>query len=407
MRGASGKDRNILVILSVPSQQLAILGHFILRISPLLPYSLEMENNLPVNIREYQELAKKALSKMHYDYINGGAEDEHTLRDNIAAYGRILLRPRVLVDVSNIDMSTSLLGYNMPSPIIVAPTGSHKVATPEGEVATAKAAASCNSLMVLSFSSNCRIEEVASSCNAIRFYQLFVFKKRDVSSTLVRRAESNGFKAIVLTVDTPVFGRREADIRNKMVASPKPNLEGLISIDDLNTTGGSQIEKYARDTLDPSLSWKEVEWLKSITSLPILLKGIVTAEDARKAVEAGVAGVIVSNHGGRQLDYAPATISVLEEIVKAVAGAVPVLVDGGIRRGTDVLKALALGARAVMVGRPVLYGLAARGEAGAKHVIEMLNSELELAMALCGCRSLAEVTRDRVQTEGDRIRSLL
>ena len=260
---------------------------------------------------------------------------------------------------------------------------------------------------MLSFSSNCRIEEVASSCNAIRFYQLFVFKKRDVSSTLVRRAESNGFKAIVLTVDTPVFGRREADIRNKMVASPKPNLEGLISIDDLNTTGGSQIEKYARDTLDPSLSWKEVEWLKSITSLPILLKGIVTAEDARKAVEAGVAGVIVSNHGGRQLDYAPATISVLEEVVKAVAGAVPVLVDGGIRRGTDVLKALALGARAVMVGRPVLYGLAARGEAGAKHVIEMLNSELELAMALCGCRSLAEVTRDRVQTEGDRIRSLL
>ncbi|KAM3276226.1 hypothetical protein ACQJBY_044548 [Aegilops geniculata] len=366
-----------------------------------------MENNLPVNIREYQELAKKALSKMHYDYINGGAEDEHTLRDNIAAYGRILLRPQVLVDVSNIDMSTSLLGYNMPSPIIVAPTGSHKVATPQGEVATAKAAASCNSLMVLSFSSNCRIEEVASSCNAIRFYQLFVFKKRDVSSTLVRRAESNGFKAIVLTVDTPVFGRREADIRNKMVASPKPNLEGLISVDDLHTTGGSQIEKYARDTLDPSLSWKEVEWLKSITSLPILLKGIVTAEDARKAVEAGVAGVIVSNHGGRQLDYAPATISVLEEVVKAVAGAVPVLVDGGIRRGTDVLKALALGARAVMVGRPVLYGLAARGEAGAKHVIEMLNGELELAMALCGCRSLAEVTRDRVQTEGDRMRSLL
>ncbi|VAI19018.1 unnamed protein product [Triticum turgidum subsp. durum] len=247
--------------------------------TPCFSWLSQMENNLPVNIREYQELAKKALSKMHYDYINGGAEDEHTLRDNIAAYGRILLRPRVLVDVSNIDMSTSLLGYNMPSPIIVAPTGSHKVATPEGEVATAKAAASCNSLMVLSFSSNCRIEEVASSCNAIRFYQLFVFKKRDVSSTLVRRAESNGFKAIVLTVDTPVFGRREADIRNKMVASPKPNLEGLISIDDLNTTGGSQIEKYARDTLDPSLSWKEVEWLKSITSLPILLKGIVTAED--------------------------------------------------------------------------------------------------------------------------------
>uniref|UniRef100_A0ACD5YWW4 Uncharacterized protein n=1 Tax=Avena sativa TaxID=4498 RepID=A0ACD5YWW4_AVESA len=366
-----------------------------------------MENNLPVNTREYQELAKKALPKMHYDYINGGAEDEHTLRDNIAAYGRIQLRPRVLVDVSNINMSTSLLGYDMPSPIIVAPTGSHKLANPEGEVATARAAASCNSIMVLSFSSSCRIEEVASSCNAIRFYQLYVFKKRDVSATLVRRAESHGFKAIVLTVDTPVLGRREADIRNKMVAPPNENLEGLMSFDDLDTTDGSKLEKYACDTLDPSLSWKDVEWLKSITSLPILLKGIVTAEDARKAVEAGAAGVIVSNHGARQLDYAPATISALEEVVKAVAGAVPVLVDGGIRRGTDVIKALALGAQAVMVGRPVLFGLAARGEAGAKHVIEMLNRELELAMALCGCRSVGEITRDRVRTEGDRIRALL
>ncbi|KAE8810096.1 peroxisomal (S)-2-hydroxy-acid oxidase GLO4 [Hordeum vulgare] len=366
-----------------------------------------MENNLPVNVREYQELAKKALPKMHYDYINGGAEDEHTLRDNMAAYGRILLRPRVLVDVSNIDMSTNLLGYDLPSPIIVAPTGSHKLANPEGEVATARAAASCNTLMVLSFSSSCKIEEVASSCNAIRFYQLYVFKNRDVSATLVRRAESHGFKAIVLTVDTPMLGRREADIRNKMVAPANANLEGLMPIDDLDTTDGSKLEKYARDTLDPSLSWKDVEWLKSITGLPILLKGIVTAEDARKAVEAGAAGIIVSNHGARQLDYAPATISALEEVVKAVGGAVPVLVDGGVRRGTDVLKALALGARAVMVGRPVLYGLAARGEAGAKHVIEMLNRELELAMALCGCRSVAEITRDRVHTEGDRLRSLL
>ncbi|RCV13971.1 hypothetical protein SETIT_2G389500v2 [Setaria italica] len=377
-----------------------------------------MEDNLPVNVREYQELAKKALPKMHYDYINGGAEDEYTLRENIAAYGRILLRPRVLIDVSKIDMSTTLLGYNMPSPIMVAPTGSHKLANPEGEVATSRAAAACNTIMVLSFSSSCKIEEVASSCDAIRFYQLYVYKRRDVSATLVRRAESLGFKglhgkktppkAIVLTVDTPVLGRREADIRNKMIAPRLENLEGLMSFDDdLDTEGGSKLERFAHETLDPSLSWKDVEWLKSITSLPILLKGIVTAEDARKAVEVGAAGVIVSNHGARQLDYAPATISALEEVVKAVAGAVPVLVDGGIRRGTDVFKALALGAKAVMVGRPVFYGLAARGEAGARHVIEMLNRELELAMALCGCRSVGEVTRRHVLTEGDRIRALL
>ncbi|KAG2646813.1 hypothetical protein PVAP13_2KG553500 [Panicum virgatum] len=353
-----------------------------------------MEDNLPVNVREYQELAKKALPKMHYDYINGGAEDEYTLRENIAAYGRILLRPRVLIDVSKIDMSTTLLGYNMSSPIIVAPTGAHKLANPEGEVATARAAAACKTVMVLSFSSSCKIEEV--------------YKRRDVSATLVRRAESLGFKAIVLTVDTPVLGRREADIRNKMVAPRMPNLEGLMSFDDdLDSEGGSKLERFAHETLDPSLSWKDVEWLKSITSLPILLKGIVTAEDARKAVEVGAAGVIVSNHGARQLDYAPPTISVLEEVVKAVAGAVPVLVDGGVRRGTDVFKALALGATAVMVGRPVFYGLAARGEAGARHVIEMLNRELELAMALCGCRSVAEVTRRHVLTEGDRIRALL
>uniref|UniRef100_A0A0D9X1I0 FMN hydroxy acid dehydrogenase domain-containing protein n=1 Tax=Leersia perrieri TaxID=77586 RepID=A0A0D9X1I0_9ORYZ len=291
-----------------------------------------MENNLPVNVREYQELAKKALPKMAYDYINGGAEDEHTLRENIAAYGRIILRPRVLVDVSKIDMSTTLLGYNMPSPIIVAPTGGHKLAHPEGEKATARAAASCNAIMVLSSGSSYKIEDVASSCNAIRFYQLYVYKWREVSERLVRRAESCGFKALVLTVDTPMLGRREADIRNKMVFPPSANLEELKKI-NVDTTGGSQLEGFARATLDPSLSWKDIEWLKSITTMPILLKGIV--------------------------------------------------------------------------GRPVFFGLAARGEAGARHVIEMLNGELEVAMALCGCRSVGEITRSHVMTEGDRIRSLL
>ncbi|XP_066392777.1 peroxisomal (S)-2-hydroxy-acid oxidase GLO4-like [Miscanthus floridulus] len=234
---------------------------------------------------------------------------------------------------------------------------------------------------VLSLSSSCRIEEVAFSCDSIRFYQLYMCKRRDVSATLVRRAESLGFKAVVLTVDRPVLGRREADIRNKMIAPRFVNLEDLMSLDnDIDSAeGGSKLERFSWETLDPSLSWKDVEWLKSVTRLPILPKGILTAEDARKAVEAGAAGVIVSNHGARQLDYA---LAVLEEVVKAVVGGVPVLVDGGVRRGTDV--ALALGATAVMVGRPVFYGLAARGEAGARHVIEMLNEELELAMALCG-----------------------
>ncbi|XP_020098417.1 peroxisomal (S)-2-hydroxy-acid oxidase GLO4-like [Ananas comosus] len=360
----------------------------------------------PVNISEFQQLAKQALPKMYYDYFNGGAEDEHTLRENTAAFGRILLRPRILVDVSEIDMSTTLLGYNMSSPILVAPTGMQKLAHPEGEKATARAAAACDAIMVLSFSSNYTVEEVASSCSAVRFFQLYVFKRRDVSATLVRRAEKNGFKAIVLTVDTPRLGRREADIRNKMVPPKMSNLEGLLSV-DVDAKGGSDLEAFASQTLDPSLSWKDIEWLRSITNLPILLKGIITAEDAKKAVEIGVSGIVVSNHGARQLDYTPATISVLEEVVKAVSGAVPVLLDGGIRRGTDVFKALALGANAVMVGRPIVYGLAAKGEYGVKRVIKMLQNELELTMALCGCPRIKDISRNHVHTEGDRIKSLM
>ncbi|KAF3323467.1 Peroxisomal (S)-2-hydroxy-acid oxidase GLO4 [Carex littledalei] len=326
------------------------------------------------------------------------------------------LRPRILVDVSKIDMSTTLLGYKMQSPIIVAPTGIHKYAHPEGEVVTARAAAACNTLMVLSFSSSRKLEDVASSCNSLRFYQLYVYKNREVSATLVRRAEKYGFKAIVLTVDTPRLGRREKDIKNKCPLSfflyiylPSFGLFSFYfsySFIAVNFCG-SDLEAFASQTLDPSLCWKDIEWLRSITSLPIILKGITTAEDAINAVELGVSGIVVSNHGARQLDYSPATISVLEEVVKAVSGAVPVLLDGGVRRGTDVFKALALGAKAVLVGRPILYGLAAKGENGVKSVIKMLQGELELTMALCGTPSINAITRKHVQTEGDILRSLL
>ncbi|KAG1366413.1 peroxisomal (S)-2-hydroxy-acid oxidase GLO4 [Cocos nucifera] len=364
-----------------------------------------MEND-PVNVSEFQELARQALPKMNYDYISGGAEDQFTLKENIEAFQRIMLRPRVLVDVSKIDMSMTLLGYNMSSPIMVAPTGGQMLAHPEGELATAKAAAACNTIMVLSFASSYTIEEVASTCNAVRFFQLYVFKRRDISAKLIQKAESNGFRAIVLTVDTPRLGRREADIKNKMIAPRIKNLEGLLSL-DADAKGGSNLEAFASATLDPSLSWKDIGWLKSITNLPILVKGILTAEDAMKAVEAGVSGIVVSNHGARQLDYAPATISVLEEVVQAVSGAVPVVLDGGIRRGTDVFKALALGAKAVMIGRPVVYGLVAKGEYGVRRVIEMLQNELELTMALAGSPSIKDITRNHVWTKHDRRRSLM
>ncbi|CAI0473126.1 unnamed protein product [Linum tenue] len=299
----------------------------------------------PVNVSEFEALAKKALPKMYFDFYAGGAEDEYTLKDNEEAYQRITIRPRVLVDVSRIDTSTSILGYPISSPIMVAPSALHQLANPEGELATARASAASNTIMILSFSSSYNVEEVAASCDAVRFFQLY--------------------------------------------------------------GGGSNLEAYANSTFDPTLSWKDVAWLKSITSLPILLKGILTHEDALKAVEVGAAGVIVSNHGARQLDYSPATITVVEEVVRAVKGKIPVIVDGGVRRGTDVFKALALGAQAVLVGRPIIYGLAAKGEQGVKQVIQMLKDEFELTMALAGCTSLKDITRSHVRTDRDRFQSML
>nr|XP_018486588.1 PREDICTED: peroxisomal (S)-2-hydroxy-acid oxidase GLO3-like isoform X1 [Raphanus sativus] len=359
-----------------------------------------------VNVNEFQELAKRALPKMYYDYYSGGAEDQHTLKENVAAFTRIMFRPRVLVDVSKIDMSTSILGYPISAPIMIAPTGSHMFAHPEGETVTAKAAAACNTIMMVSCMSSCTLEEVASSCNAVRFLQLYVFERRDVTAKVVKRAEKAGYKAIVLTVDVPKLGRREADIKNKMIAPKLRNFEGLFST-QVKPSDGSGIEAFASRALDASLKWKDMEWLRSITKLPILIKGILTREDALKAVEAGVDGIVVSNHGARQLDYSPATITVLEEVVHVVKGRIPVLLDGGVRRGTDVFKALALGAQAVLIGRPVVYGLAAKGEDGVKKVIEMLKNEFELTMALSGCPTISDITRNHVRTEDERLKSML
>ncbi|KAM4099693.1 hypothetical protein ACB094_05G011000 [Castanea mollissima] len=339
----------------------------------------------PVNVKEFQELAREALPKMYYDFYAGGAEDQYTLKENVEAFHRIMIRPRILVDVSRIDMSTTVLGYKISAPILIAPTALHKLAHPEGEVATARAAAACKTIMVLSFTSSCTVEEVASSCKAVRFFQLYVYKQREIAAVLVQRAERNGYKALVLTVDTPRFGRREADIKNKMVAPQRKNLEGLLSIEDDS----------------------DIEWLKSITNLPILIKGVLTGEDAIKAAEVGVAGIIVSNHGARQLDYTDATINVLEEVVHAVRGRVPVFFDGGVRRGTDIFKALALGAQAVLIGRPVIFGLAAKGEYGVRQVIQMLKDELELTMALSGCPSVKDITRRHVRTERERLHAML
>ncbi|KAK3022129.1 hypothetical protein RJ639_045268 [Escallonia herrerae] len=318
-------------------------------------------------------------------------------------YG-LSIRPRVLVNVSRIDMSTTILGFNTSAPIMIAPTAMHKLAHQEGEVATARAAAACNTIMAFSFMSTCTVEEVASSCNAVRFFQCYVYKRRDITALMVQRAARNGFKALILTVDTPRLGRREADIKNKMIAPQLKNFEGLLST-EVVTDKGSNLEAFASGIFDASLCWEDIGWLRSITDLPILIKGVLTHEDAIIAVEVGVAGIVVSNHGARQLDYAPATINALEEVVLAVQGKIPVFLDGGIRRGTDVFKALALGAQAVLIGWPVIYGLAAKGEHGVRRVIQMLKEELELTMALSGCCHLKDIARSHVRTEHGRLQS--
>lgn len=360
----------------------------------------------PVNVSEFSELARQMLPRSVYGYFAGGAEDEWTLKQNIAAFQGIRLRPRVLVDVTHIDLSISILGFKISTPIMIAPTALHKLAHPQGELATARAAADAGTIMFVSFSSSCTVEEIAATGDAVRFLQLYIYQDRNISAEIVRRAERVGYKAVVLTVDTPKLGHREADMRNKLVVPIPGNLEGLVSV-DMDTEKSSGLASYASQTLDSSFTWKDIKWLKSITNLPILMKGILTAEDAELAVQAGAAGIIVSNHGARQLDYSPASITALEEVVHAVRGRVPVLLDGGIRRGTDVFKALALGAQAVLVGRPIVFGLAVKGQSGVKKVLDMLHDELELAMSLSGCCSVKAITRSHVQTEHEMMRSLL
>ncbi|XP_074272510.1 glycolate oxidase 1-like [Silene latifolia] len=355
------------------------------------------------NVSEYEKLAKETLPKMIYDYYASGAEDQWTLKENRNAFSRILFRPRVLIDVSDIDISTTVLGFKISMPIMIAPSAMQKMAHPEGECATARAASAAGTIMTLSTLATSSVEEVASTGHGIRFFQLYVFKDRNLVSQLVKRAERAGFKAIVLTVDTPRLGRREADIKNRFVLPPHltlKNFEGL-DLGKMVQTEDSGLASYASSQLDQSLNWKDLQWLKTITKLPILLKGVVTAEDAQLAVQAGVAGIIVSNHGARQLDYVPATIMALEEVVESVEGRIPVFLDGGVRRGTDIFKALALGASAVFIGRPVLFALAVDGENGVRKMLQMLRDEFELAMTLSGCQSVGMITRSHVMTASD------
>ena len=353
----------------------------------------------PINVRDYRIAAEAKLSKMAFDYYASGADDEVTLSENREAYERIKLKYRVLVDVHERNLSTRVLGRRVTLPVLIAPTAFQRLADPEGEVATARAAGSTGTIMVLSTLSNSSIEETVEAATGPVWFQLYVYKDRGATVDLVQRAEAAGCEALVLTVDAPVWGRRERDIRNRFQLPDGLSVKNLTAagLEDLPAEAhGSGLAAYIESVIDPSLTWRDLEWLRSVTKLPVLVKGIVRADDAIRAAECGAAAVVVSNHGGRQLDTAPATIDALPEVAEAVEGRIEVLVDGGIRRGTDVIKALALGARAVLVGRPVLWGLAVAGEEGVVRVLEILRREFDVAMSLCGCSSVERIQRDLV-----------
>jgi len=354
----------------------------------------------PINIQDYEDLAFERLEPTALDYYRSGSGDEVTLRANRAAFERIRLRPRVLVDVSSLSLETTALGTPVSMPIMVAPTAYQCLACEQGERDTARGAGAAGTLMVASTLATRTLEEIAEVATGPLWFQLYVYRERRVSEALVRRAEAAGYRAFALTVDTPRLGRRERDVRNGFglpahlhtANFADPSMREVLPL----TPGSSGLEAVAQQLFDQSLTWDALSWLRSITSLPVVVKGVMTAEDARLAVEHGAAGIIVSNHGGRQLDGVLATVEALPEVVEAVAGRCEVYLDGGVRRGTDVLKTLALGARGVFIGRPMLWGLAVDGAAGVGRVLTLLRNELELAMALAGRPTLSGIDRSLV-----------
>jgi isopentenyl diphosphate isomerase/L-lactate dehydrogenase-like FMN-dependent dehydrogenase len=338
-----------------------------------------------LNVWDYEAAAAEQLEPGAHGYYAGGAGDELTLRDNVAAFQRWQLRPRALVDVETCTTATTVLGQEVSMPLLVAPVAFQRVAHPDGEVGMARAAKAAATVMCMSTMATSTPEEVAET-GVPRWFQLYVFRDEGVTRELVERVAASGFTALVLTVDTPFLGRRERDLRTGFVVD--------VPVASLGQGGLTPAETFALTSA--SVSWRDIERLASLSGLPVIVKGVLTEEDARLACEHGAAGIVVSNHGGRQLDGVSATIDALEEVVAAVDGRVEVLLDGGIRRGTDVVKALGLGARAVLAGRAPLWGLAVDGEAGARRVLELLQAEILGALQLLGCTSPADVTRDRV-----------
>jgi 4-hydroxymandelate oxidase len=337
----------------------------------------------PVNIYEYEALAKERLPQPEYDFIAGGATDEITLKRTREIFDAIMLRPRMLVDISQRDLSTTVLGQQIAFPIMVDPAGHHGRAHPDAELATARAAGALGTVMILSSGSSRTLEEVAKAATGPIWFQQYLYKDRGLTKMMAQRAQDAGYRALCLTLDSTMRAKRERNIRNNYSNPPSPNYSGL-AVQEMSWSFTSDAPRGANDLIDRSATWSYLDWLAANTPLPLVVKGIMTGEDGRLCGEHGVRGVIVSNHGARQLDTTFASVEVLPEVVEAVDGRVEVYLDGGIRRGTDVLKALALGARAVLIGRPLFWGLAVDGEAGLRAIVQMLRDELEMAMGMCG-----------------------
>ena len=339
----------------------------------------------PINVWDYEQLAEEALDEGAFGYFAGGAGDEHAVRGNLAAFDNWRLRPRVLVDVRDVSTETTVLGAQLSMPIITAPVAYLRMVHPDGEVAVARAAHEAGTIVCLSSFATASPSELAEAAPDVgRWFQLYWHPDRGVTKEMLAGAREAGFSAVVVTVDLPVLGRRERDLRTGFSISPEYKLAVYPSaMADM----GVITPASAALMIDPSLTWRDLEWLHEAAGLPVIAKGILTAEDAVLAIDHGCIAVVVSNHGGRQLDRSVAPLDALPEVVDAVGDRAEILMDGGIRRGTDVAIALALGARAVLVGRPFVWGLAARGAEGVQHVLELLRDELKLALALLGCPS--------------------
>ncbi|HEU5301201.1 MAG TPA: alpha-hydroxy acid oxidase [Acidimicrobiia bacterium] len=397
----------------------------VLRFAPIERDPVARRLRRAASVGDLRTMARRRLPGGVFDYIDGGAEDEVTLAANTAAFRRIELRPRVLRPVGDLEPSTTILGRHLPFPLVLAPTGFGRIAHPDGELAVARAAARAGIPFTVSTLATRSIEEVAAVSNGPKWFQVYVWRDRGLVKEMVERAQASGYDALVLTVDTAVFGRRERDVRRGFALPPTIGLRTVIDgalhprwtwefvrsdpirfANVAQSSGGGSVgdgsdpvslADYINAQFDPDLSWHDIEWIASLWDGPIVLKGIQTVEDAVLAADSGVAAIALSNHGGRQLDTAPATLDLVAPVADAVGDRLEIICDGGVRRGSDIVKAVALGANAAMAGRAYLFGLGVAGERGVDHVLDLLHADVRRTMALLGCTSVEDLTPEVVR----------